>query len=125
MAAATIQRLQGIVSREVGAGEKAVVTVGSVRAGTQANIIPDRAELLVNVRTFDAGVRERVLAAIHRIVAAEAAASGAPLDPEHEGIATFHLMVNDPDASHRTGAVLARTLEAHRGTIEAAGAPPR
>jgi amidohydrolase len=124
MAAATIQRLQGIVSREVGAGEKAVVTVGSVRAGTQANIIPDRAELLVNVRTFDAGVRERVLAAIHRIVAAEAAASGAPQQPDHESIATFRLMVNDPAASERTGAVLARTLERHRGTIEAAGGTP-
>jgi amidohydrolase len=124
MAAATIQRLQGIVSREVGAGEKAVVTVGSVRAGTQANIIPDSAELLVNVRTFDTGVRDRVLAAIRRITAAESAASNAPQPPDHEEIAVFHLMVNDPDASARTREVLARTLQERGATIEAAGGTP-
>ncbi|WP_402469542.1 amidohydrolase [Isoptericola aurantiacus] len=124
MAAATIQRLQGIVAREVGAGEQAVVTVGSVRAGTQANIIPDRAELGVNVRTFDEGVRERVLAAVHRIVDAEAAASGAPHPPEYEQVATFNLTVNDPQASERTRAVLARVLDDHRATIEAAGGRP-
>ncbi|WP_106265559.1 MULTISPECIES: amidohydrolase [Isoptericola] len=124
MAAATIQRLQGIVSREVGAREAAVVTVGSVRAGTQANIIPDRAELLVNVRTFDEAVRERVLAAIHRIVDAEAVASGAPRSPEYEQVSTFGPTVNDPGAAARTGAALERTLEARRTTIEAAGGRP-
>ncbi|WP_278236005.1 amidohydrolase [Isoptericola sp. AK164] len=124
MAAATVQRLQGIVSREVGAGEKAVVTVGSLRAGTRANIIPDRAELLVNVRSFDEGVRERVLAAVRRIVDAEAAASGAPRAPEYEEIATFHLLVNDPAASERTGAVLASALGAHREAIQEAGNVP-
>jgi hypothetical protein len=34
------------------------------------------------VRIFDAGVRQRILDAIERIVRAEAAASGAPLEPE-------------------------------------------
>ncbi|MBD5784557.1 amidohydrolase [Cellulosimicrobium terreum] len=124
MAAATVMRLQGVVSREVGAGESAVVTVGSLRAGTQANIIPDRAELLVNVRSFAAPVRERVLAAIRRIVDAEAAASGAPVAPDHETVATFHALVNDPAASARTRAVLARTLEEQRDRIETAGGRP-
>ncbi|WP_277212113.1 amidohydrolase [Isoptericola croceus] len=124
MAAATIQRLQGIVSREVGATEAAVVTVGSVRAGTQANIIPDRAELLVNVRSFDGGVRGRVLGAVRRIVEAEAQASGAPRPPEIEELSRFHLTVNDPDATERTRGVLADALESRRGTIEAAGGRP-
>ncbi|WP_166844505.1 amidohydrolase [Isoptericola sp. BMS4] len=125
MAAATVMRLQGIVSREVGAGEKAVVTVGSVRAGTQANIIPDRAELQVNVRTFTAPVRERVLTAIHRIVDAEAAASGAPRPPEYEEIATFNLTVNDDgDATARTREALGAALEARRSIVEAAGGTP-
>ena len=44
----------------------------AMHAGTAVNIIPDRAELLVNVRTFDSGVRDRVLDAITRIVRAEA-----------------------------------------------------
>src|ERR1700726_2280190 len=77
MAAATVLRLQTIVSREVAAAEAAVVTVGVLQAGTKENVIPDDAIIKLNVRTFDAGVRTRVLAAIERIVNAEAAASGA------------------------------------------------
>jgi metal-dependent amidase/aminoacylase/carboxypeptidase family protein len=77
MAAATVMRLQTVVSREVAAAEAAVVTVGSLQAGTKENVIPDEAVIKLNVRTFDAGVRKRVLAAIERIVNAEAAASGA------------------------------------------------
>ncbi|MDO8150123.1 amidohydrolase [Isoptericola sp. b408] len=124
LAAAVVQRLQGVVSREVGIAEKAVVTVGSIRAGTQANIIPDRAELLVNVRTFDEGVRERVLAAVHRIVDAEAVASGAPRPPEYEQIAGFGVLVNEPEASHRTGAALGDVLTAHGDAIRRAGGAP-
>ncbi|ROS72089.1 amidohydrolase [Cellulomonas sp. PhB143] len=124
LAAAVVMRLQGVVAREVGATESAVVTVGSLRAGTQANIIPDRAELLVNVRSFTEDVRARVLAAIRRIVEAECAASGAPQAPEIEPIATFSAMVNDPDASARTRTVLERVLEGHRQVIEAAGGAP-
>ncbi|MEL7977774.1 amidohydrolase [Isoptericola sp. F-RaC21] len=124
MAAAAVMRLQGIVAREVGATESAVVTVGSVQAGTQANVIPDRAQLLVNVRTFDTGVRERVLAAIRRIVDAEAAASGAPQPPEYESTAAFALTANDPEASERTRAVLDRALADERSRIEAAGGSP-
>ena len=78
MAAATVMRLQTIVSREIAAAEAAVVTIGVLQAGTKENVIPDEAIIKLNVRTFDAGVRTRVLAAIERIVNAEAAASGAP-----------------------------------------------
>ncbi|WP_435737838.1 amidohydrolase [Cellulosimicrobium sp. PMB13] len=124
MAAATVMRLQGVVSREVAAADSAVVTVGSVRAGTRANIIPETAELLVNVRSFAEDVRGRVLTAIRRIVDAEAAASGAPSSPELEEISTFDLLVNDPVASERTRAVLSRTLEEQRTRIETAGGRP-
>jgi hippurate hydrolase len=102
MAAATVMRLQGIVSREVAGTDAAVVTVGAIRAGTKENIIPDSAELLVSTRTYDDGVRERVLAAIERIVRAEAAASGAPREPEITDIGSFPAVVNDPEASART-----------------------
>jgi hippurate hydrolase len=91
-------RLQGIAAREVAASETAVVTVGSLRAGAKENIIPDHAELLLSVRTFDAAVRERVLAAIERIVRAEAAASGAPQAPEITVVESFPAVVNDPEA---------------------------
>jgi hippurate hydrolase len=101
MAAATVMRLQTVVSREVAAAEAAVVTVGSLQAGTKENVIPDEAIIKLNVRTFDAGVRKRVLAAIKRIVNAEAAASGAPRPPEIIPLDRYPLNVNDADASAR------------------------
>jgi hippurate hydrolase len=101
MAAATVMRLQGIVSREVAATESAVVTIGVLQAGTKENVIPDEAIIKLNVRTFDAGVRKRVLAAIERIVRAEAAASGAPRPPEITPLDRYPLNVNDSAASAR------------------------
>jgi amidohydrolase len=102
MAAATIMRLQGIVSREIAGTDTAVVTVGAVRAGTKDNIIPDSAELLLSARSYDDRVRKQLLIAIERIVRAEAAASGAPREPEITSIGSFPSMDNDPDACART-----------------------
>ena len=101
MAAATVMRLQTVVSREVAAAEAAVVTVGVLQAGTKANVIPDEAVIRLNVRTFDAGVRQRVLAAIERIVNAEAEASGAPRKPEITTLDRYPLNTNDRDASRQ------------------------
>ena len=106
MAAATVMRLQTVVSREVAGTDTAVLTVGALRAGNKANIIPDRAELLVNVRSYDPVVRAGILAAIGRIVDAEAAASGASAAPQIESIETAPAVVNDPGAVERTRAAL-------------------
>ena len=57
MAAATVMRLQTIVSREIAAADAAVVTIGALQAGTKENVIPDEAIIELNVRTFDEGVR--------------------------------------------------------------------
>ena len=101
MAASTVMRLQTIVSREVAATDAAVVTIGSLQAGTKENVIPDEAIIKLNVRTFDEGVRKRVLSAIERIVNAEAAASGAPRPPEITPLDRYSLTKNDPGASER------------------------
>jgi amidohydrolase len=114
MAAATVMRLQTIVSREVAAAEAAVVTVGSLQAGTKENIVPDEAIIKLNVRTFDAGVRKRVLAAIERIVNAEAAASGAPRPPEITPLDYYPLNVNDAKASARVVDAFRRYFPAER-----------
>ncbi len=101
MAAATVLRLQTIVSRELAPTEAAVVTVGSLQAGTKENVIPDEAVIKLNVRTFDEGVRKRVLAAIERIVNAEAEASKAPRRPEITVLDRYPLVRNDPEATRR------------------------
>jgi len=108
MAAATVLRLQTVVSREVAANQAAVVTIGALQAGTKDNVIPDEALLRLNVRTFDEQVRTRVLDAIKRIVEAEAAASGAPKPPEITMTEHYPLTVNDPGRTERVAAALRR-----------------
>jgi amidohydrolase len=97
MAAHMVTRLQMIVSRELDPQESAVVTIGTFHAGLKENIIPASAEFTLNIRTFDEDVREQVLAAVRRIIAAEAAASGAP-SPVIEELYRFPQCFNDPDA---------------------------
>jgi metal-dependent amidase/aminoacylase/carboxypeptidase family protein len=75
--------------------------VGVLQAGTKENVIPDEAIIKLNVRTFDAGVRKRVLAAIERIANAESAASGAPRPPEITTIDQYPLNVNNQEATSR------------------------
>ena len=99
MAAATVMRLQPIVSREVAPTDAVVVTVGALQAGTKENVIPDEAVIKLNVRTFDEQVRKRVLASIERIVKAEAAASGAPKPPEITTLDRYRMVQNDPAAT--------------------------
>ena len=110
MAAATVLRLQTIVSRQLAPADSAVVTVGALHAGTKENIIPDEAELLLSVRTFTEPVRARTLAAIERIVRAEAAAAGAPADPEIITKGSFPSVVNDPAACARLSEAFARDI---------------
>jgi amidohydrolase len=105
MAASTVLRLQTIVARETAVSETAVVTVGMISAGTNNNVIPDQAQLRLNVRTRDPAVRKRTLAAIERIVQAEAQASGAPRPPDIDHTDYFPALHNDESATARTRAV--------------------
>ena len=59
LAAMIVIRLQTVVSREVAPTETAVLTVGSIQAGTKSNVIPDHAVLQLNVRTYSDATRTR------------------------------------------------------------------
>jgi len=120
MAAATVLRLQTIVSREVAAAQSAVVTIGALQAGTKENVIPDEALIKLNVRTFDESVRTHVLDAIRRIVEAEAQASAAPKPPEITALDRYQLVRNDPDAAARVRAA----FRAHFGDERVVDIPP-
>jgi amidohydrolase len=104
LAAAIVLRLQTLVAREVEPGEPVVITVGSLVAGAKSNVIPDHAVLELNVRTYDAQVRERLLTAIRRVVTAECEASNCPRAPEFELYDQFPVTTNDPEVTGRVAA---------------------
>jgi hippurate hydrolase len=114
MAASTVLRLQTIVSREIAATDSAVLTVGSLQAGTKENVIPDEAIIKLNVRTFDEEIRTRVLAAIERIVNAEAQASGASRKPEITVLDRYALVRNDVEATKRVAGAFREYFPADR-----------
>jgi hippurate hydrolase len=99
MAAASVMRLQTIVSRELGMTDSAVVTVGALQAGSSGNIIPNEALLRLNVRSYDEKMQKAVLSSIERIINAEAAASDAPKPPSFTALDHFPLTYNDEAAT--------------------------
>jgi amidohydrolase len=107
LAAMIVVRLQTVVSREVPPGETAVLTVGSIQAGTKSNVIPDSAVLQLNVRTYTDATRTTVLDAIRRIVRAECAASDCPQEPEFELFDRFPLTENDAAVTDRVASAFA------------------
>jgi hippurate hydrolase len=104
LAAMIVVRLQTVVSREVPPGETAVLTVGSIQAGTKSNVIPEHATLQLNIRTFSDATRRTILDAVERIVRAECQASGCPKEPEFELFDRFPLTDNDRATTDRVAA---------------------
>jgi len=107
LAAMIVVRLQTVVSREIQPGDPAVLTVGSVQAGSKSNVIPDSATILLNVRSFRAGARSAILEAIERVVTAECTASRSPEPPELELFDQFPGTDNDPAVTGRVAAAFA------------------
>lgn len=109
LASSIVLKLQTIVSRETQPGHFAVLTVGALNAGTTANIIPDRAQLLLNIRTYEPAIRQHVIDSIQRIVRGECQAAGSPKEPEFEFYDQFPLTSNDAAANAR----ITEAFEAH------------
>ncbi len=112
IAARAVVALQTIVSREVDPFDSAVVTVGTFHAGNKRNIIPDEAKLGLTVRTYKPEVQKKILASIERIAKAEAAAGGAPREPEVKVLEkeAAEVCVNDPALAARLLKALQRGL---------------
>lgn len=108
LAAMIVIRLQTIVSRETKPGEFAVLTVGSSVAGTKSNIIADHAVLLLNLRTYDMDVRQRMIESIERMVKAECEASGSPKPPDFEYYDQYPLTSNDVEVTKKITAAFKR-----------------
>jgi acetylornithine deacetylase/succinyl-diaminopimelate desuccinylase-like protein len=65
-AALIVVRLQTVMAREVDPTDPAVLTVGSIQAGTKSSVIDDHAVLQLNVRTCNDRTRGAILDAVKR-----------------------------------------------------------
>ena len=80
LSAQVINALQTLVSRELKPIEAGVVTVGSIHGGTKHNVIPDKVELQLTVRSYTDEARNTLLEGIKRIAEGQAMAMGLPRD---------------------------------------------
>ena len=117
LAASIVVRLQTIVAREIAPGDPAVLTVGSIQAGSKSNVIPDTATLLLNMRTYSDATREAMLDAIDRIVTAECSASRCPQGPELERYDHFPLTDNDATVTARVAEAFSDFFGEHAGPL--------
>jgi len=100
LAANIVTGLQTLVSRSVHPLEPAVVTVGAIHGGTKRNIIPDRVDLSLTVRSYSDAVRTELIDGIARIARGEAIAFGVPETLMPEIVVKEHYTpsgYNDPD----------------------------
>lgn len=113
LAARTIMDLQTIVSREISPLEPAVVTVGRISGGTKGNIIPDKVDLELTMRSYSDEVKEALIEKIKRICIGNAVSAGLTEEQYPE----FWIrpedtpsLYNDPKLTDELASVLKRGL---------------
>ena len=107
VASSIVMALQTIVARNVDPAQPAVVTVGSLHAGTANNVIADSAQLELSVRSFSAQVRALLKRRIAELAQAQAESYGAKATVEY--IDGYPMVVNS-DAETDFAIEVARQL---------------
>jgi amidohydrolase len=98
-AAQAVVALQSVVARSIDPIHPAVVSVGSLHAGTAPNVIPEAATMHGTLRSFDEGVREILRRRVREVLEGTAAAAGCRLD--YTLSPGYPAVVNDPEAVSR------------------------
>jgi hippurate hydrolase len=104
MAARFVVDVQSVISREKDPAAFGIVTVGAIQAGSAGNIIPDQALLRGTIRSYDAGVRAKILEGVQRTADGVAAIAGAP-KPSVTMEAGGKAVINDAELTARTARV--------------------
>jgi len=123
MGAEIVMALQTLVSREISPMSPGVVTVGAFHAGAKHNIISDRADLQLTVRSDDEAVRKTLLDGIKRIAQNVGRMNGMPEDrlPEVKvSIESTPVTINDAALTARMRTALIAAFGA-----ETLKSPPR
>jgi hippurate hydrolase len=82
MAGSLIMALQTVVSRNIDPTQTAVVTIGVLRSGHVANVIPDTARLELSVRSFNPMVRKLLRERIESLAQQQCASYGGNAEVE-------------------------------------------
>ena len=96
--------LQGIVSRRVPPGQRAVLSVTRFQAGSSYNIIPDTAFLQGTVRTLDEGTGDLVQSEMHRLISGLAATMNVRAELDYQR--GYPVVMNDAHSTARAVTVL-------------------
>lgn len=114
VASQIVVSLQSIVSRTIAPQEAGVITVGAIHGGSKHNIIGDRVEMQLTVRSNDFEVRETLLDAIDRVAHGVALSLGVPEDllPEvhRSETETTPPTINDQPTAERVRNVVAEAF---------------
>jgi len=94
IAGSLVMALQSVVSRNVDPRQAAVVTIGTLHAGTVRNVIPAHAEMSLSVRSFDNEVRDRLQERITALVTGHVQGYGGSVELEY--IRGYPVLVNSP-----------------------------
>ena len=92
-----IQSLNTIVSRRINIiNNPAVISVGMVKAGTRNNIIPEDAEIMGTIRTFDPELRKEIYSEIEQVAKGVALGTGTKISVEFDVGGFYPETYNDP-----------------------------
>ncbi|HEX7788987.1 MAG TPA: M20 aminoacylase family protein [Afipia sp.] len=91
-----VQALNTIVSRRVAATQAAVLSITQVHAGHAHNVLPATATVSGTVRTFDAGVQDRIEQSIREMAAGIAQTTETAISLDYDRY--YPATINDPDA---------------------------
>lgn len=97
VASSIIQQLQTIVSRNVSAADRAVVSVTGIETDGARNIIPDTVVISGDCRGFEQQVSSRISARMNEIVQGACAAHGAQGEVSYS--TSFRPLVNDAECT--------------------------
>lgn len=104
MGSEIVMALQTLVSREIAPLKPGVVTVGAFHSGFKHNIISDKAELQLTVRSDDEETRGKLIEGIKRIAANVGRMNGMPEDQLPQvrvGFESTPVTMNDPALTAR------------------------
>lgn len=113
IASQIVMNLQTVVSREIAPRDSAVITVGAFHSGTKHNIISNRADLQLTVRSLNPRVREQLLTAIERVAKGTARTAGLPEDKLPEVVVSefsYPPTFNDKPLARRLVSVLTEQM---------------